>query len=210
MMKGEFEISLTCHFNTMALMFPPLLRLQSAERQEIIPDSVTSLHSLRGDSTSEPISQKVTVSNAVDKGGVSINYTGSTFTIDPCVSFKAPPSSATSSSSCVNSVSMCKSSNCNALSINDGASEMMIMPSCLSGNMSLTMEFLNKDGRVGIYLPEERKKRVAKFHLKRKMRIWRKRIKYDCRKKLADSRPRIKGRFVRRSDVESDSIDDAD
>ena len=80
----------------------------------------------------------------------------------------------------------------------------------MSGNMSLTMEFLNKDGRVGIYLPEERKKRVAKFHLKRKMRVWRKRIKYDCRKKLADSRPRIKGRFVRRSDVESDSIDDAD
>lgn len=63
------------------------------------------------------------------------------------------------------------------------------------------MELLNKGGRIGIYLPEERKARIAKFHSKRKLRIWRKRIKYDCRKKLADSRPRIKGRFVKRSDT---------
>jgi len=78
-MTGEFEISLTFHFNTTALMLPPLLRLQSAERQENIPDSVTSLHSLRGDTTSEPISQKLTVNTAADKGGMSKNYTGSTF-----------------------------------------------------------------------------------------------------------------------------------
>ncbi|KAL3933557.1 MAG: hypothetical protein SGBAC_010341 [Bacillariaceae sp.] len=66
------------------------------------------------------------------------------------------------------------------------------------------MELLNKDGRIGIYLPEARRARIARFHAKRKMRIWRKRIKYDCRKKLADSRPRIKGRFVKRSDMEGD------
>jgi hypothetical protein len=64
------------------------------------------------------------------------------------------------------------------------------------------MELLNKDGRIGIYLPEARRARIARFHAKRKMRIWRKRIKYDCRKKLADSRPRIKGRFVKRSDMD--------
>jgi len=63
------------------------------------------------------------------------------------------------------------------------------------------MELLNKEGRIGIYLPEERKARILKFYSKREKRIWRKRIKYDCRKKLADSRPRIKGRFVKRSDL---------
>jgi hypothetical protein len=66
------------------------------------------------------------------------------------------------------------------------------------------MELLNKDGRIGIYLPEARRVRIARFHAKRKLRIWRKRIKYDCRKKLADSRPRIKGRFVKRSDLDDD------
>lgn len=73
-----------------------------------------------------------------------------------------------------------------------------------NGNTPATfqMELLNKDGRIGIYLPEARRARIARFHAKRKMRIWRKRIKYDCRKKLADSRPRIKGRFVKRSDMD--------
>ena len=92
----------------------------------------------------------------------------------------------------------------------DSASgEMATLPSALSTNTAngaspatFQLELLNKDGRIGIYLPEARKARIARFHAKRKMRIWRKRIKYDCRKKLADSRPRIKGRFVKRSDVD--------
>jgi hypothetical protein len=88
--------------------------------------------------------------------------------------------------------------------------QMATLPSSLSGGVSTSaqspptfqMELLNKDGRIGIYLPEARRLRIARFHAKRKMRIWRKRIKYDCRKKLADSRPRIKGRFVKRSDMD--------
>uniref|UniRef100_A0A7S4N7Z6 CCT domain-containing protein n=1 Tax=Odontella aurita TaxID=265563 RepID=A0A7S4N7Z6_9STRA len=83
-----------------------------------------------------------------------------------------------------------------------------VVPSSLNGtatsHTACPMELLNKGGRIGIYLPEARKARIAKFHSKRKMRIWRKRIKYDCRKKLADSRPRIKGRFVKRSDMDEE------
>jgi CCT motif len=73
-----------------------------------------------------------------------------------------------------------------------------------STTAALTLELLNKDGRIGIYLPDARRARIARFHAKRSKRIWRKRIKYDCRKKLADSRPRIKGRFVKRSDMDDD------
>lgn len=48
---------------------------------------------------------------------------------------------------------------------------------------------LNKGGRIGMYLPEARRPRIARFHAKCKMRIWRKRIiEYDCNKKAADSR----------------------
>ncbi|TDH73082.1 hypothetical protein CCR75_003701 [Bremia lactucae] len=54
-----------------------------------------------------------------------------------------------------------------------------------------------RDKKIGSYTPTERKLRLEKFHEKRKNRTWKKSIKYDCRKKLADDRPRIKGRFVR-------------
>jgi len=60
-----------------------------------------------------------------------------------------------------------------------------------------------ESGKVGAYSPEERKERIRRFLAKRSKRVWRRTIKYDCRKKLADGRPRIKGRFVKREEEEN-------
>eukprot|EP00744_Colponema_vietnamica_P001892 GILI01003069.1.p1 GENE.GILI01003069.1~~GILI01003069.1.p1 ORF type:complete len:298 (+),score=67.84 GILI01003069.1:110-1003(+) len=51
-------------------------------------------------------------------------------------------------------------------------------------------------GKVGAYSPESRRRRVLRFWEKKKRRIWDKKISYDCRKRVADARLRIKGRFV--------------
>ena len=45
--------------------------------------------------------------------------------------------------------------------------------------------------------PQERNIIIRRFHDKRKKRVWKKKIRYDCRKSLADSRVRVKGRFVK-------------
>eukprot|EP01039_Chlorochromonas_danica_P008214 gene8214-9061_t len=68
-------------------------------------------------------------------------------------------------------------------------------------------DVINKNGRVGIYTKEERAAIVARFHEKRKRRVWQKRIRYVCRKSLADRRLRVKGRFVKM--VSSDDQSDA-
>ena len=40
------------------------------------------------------------------------------------------------------------------------------------------------------------------FFEKRKQRVWTKKVKYDVRKNFADSRLRVKGRFVKKEDEE--------
>jgi hypothetical protein len=55
-------------------------------------------------------------------------------------------------------------------------------------------------GKVGSYTREERRRIIDRFIKKRDQRIWRKRVKYDVRKSFADSRLRVKGRFVRKED----------
>jgi len=61
----------------------------------------------------------------------------------------------------------------------------------------------NKNGRIGIYTPNERSAIIAKFNSKRTRRVWNKKIRYNCRKNLADRRVRVKGRFVKRSSEEA-------
>jgi len=57
-------------------------------------------------------------------------------------------------------------------------------------------------GQVGGYSPESRRQRIEKFLQKRQNRVWMKRVKYDVRKNFADSRLRVKGRFVKKEDEE--------
>ncbi|KAB1668853.1 hypothetical protein ES319_1Z102200v1 [Gossypium barbadense] len=55
--------------------------------------------------------------------------------------------------------------------------------------------------KVGRYNPEERQERISKYRAKRNQRNFNKTIKYACRKTLADSRPRIRGRFARNDEA---------
>jgi hypothetical protein len=72
-------------------------------------------------------------------------------------------------------------------------------------------QIFEKAGRIGIYTKEERSVIIAKFYEKRKRRVWNKKIRYNCRKNLADRRVRVKGRFVRAADREKMmNEDDAD
>ena len=56
----------------------------------------------------------------------------------------------------------------------------------------------NTAGRIGIYNPAQRRALLARFAEKRRRRVWRKKVRYTCRKHLADNRIRVKGRFVKR------------
>lgn len=56
------------------------------------------------------------------------------------------------------------------------------------------------DGWVGAYSPDSRQLRVNRFLEKRNKRVWVKKVKYDVRKNFADSRLRVKGRFVKKED----------
>jgi hypothetical protein len=55
---------------------------------------------------------------------------------------------------------------------------------------------------VGSYSPEARRKRIERFLEKRKKRVWSKKVDYDVRKNFANSRLRVKGRFVKKEDEE--------
>lgn len=49
------------------------------------------------------------------------------------------------------------------------------------------------------YLEETREVKIERYRMKKSRRIWGRKISYDCRKKVADGRERINGRFVKKS-----------
>uniref|UniRef100_A0A0D9WHH1 CCT domain-containing protein n=1 Tax=Leersia perrieri TaxID=77586 RepID=A0A0D9WHH1_9ORYZ len=59
--------------------------------------------------------------------------------------------------------------------------------------------------KVGRYSAEERKERIERYRVKRHQRNFHKKITYACRKTLADSRPRVQGRFARNADTENEA-----
>lgn len=59
------------------------------------------------------------------------------------------------------------------------------------------------NGKIGSYLPPARRELLQKFLEKRQKRTWKKKVKYDVRKNFADSRLRVKGRFVKKEDEET-------
>ncbi|MFQ6631349.1 hypothetical protein Gotur_009376 [Gossypium turneri] len=55
----------------------------------------------------------------------------------------------------------------------------------------------NKVGKLSV---QQRKDKIQRYMKKRKERNFSKKIKYACRKTLADSRPRVRGRFAKNDD----------
>ncbi|WOL06164.1 hypothetical protein Cni_G14896 [Canna indica] len=56
-------------------------------------------------------------------------------------------------------------------------------------------------GKVGRLSAEERKEKIKRYMKKRNNRNFSKKIKYACRKTLADSRPRVRGRFAKNDEL---------
>ncbi|KAK1357357.1 CCT domain-containing protein [Heracleum sosnowskyi] len=69
-------------------------------------------------------------------------------------------------------------------------------------NESSIIECMN--AKACKYSPEEKKEKIEKYRSKRNQRNFNKKIKYVCRKTLADSRPRIRGRFAKNNDDENE------
>ncbi|CAI9776718.1 unnamed protein product [Fraxinus pennsylvanica] len=70
--------------------------------------------------------------------------------------------------------------------------------SAMANEVSI-IEGMNKACR---YSPEEKKERIERYRNKRNLRNFNKKIKYECRKTLADSRPRIRGRFTKNDEID--------
>ena len=64
------------------------------------------------------------------------------------------------------------------------------------------IKVVETEGNIGKYSPEARKERLREFMAKRSKRIWTKQTRYQVRTMVADSRLRVKGRFLNKEDEE--------
>ncbi|KAI4318161.1 hypothetical protein L6164_025964 [Bauhinia variegata] len=72
-----------------------------------------------------------------------------------------------------------------------------------ASSTTLTPEISNLEDstlKVGKLSVEQRKEKIHRYMKKRNERNFSKKIKYACRKTLADSRPRVRGRFAKNDD----------
>eukprot|EP00798_Chlamydomonas_sp_ICE-L_P014779 gene14779-20829_t len=69
-----------------------------------------------------------------------------------------------------------------------------------SGNLAEQLHGM-QGARGGRLNPEERLNKILHYRQKRQERNFNRTIKYQCRKSLADTRPRVRGRFARNDDV---------
>ncbi|KAK7391653.1 hypothetical protein VNO78_20070 [Psophocarpus tetragonolobus] len=82
-----------------------------------------------------------------------------------------------------------------------GTESQQLVPG--AGSSAITPEISNLEDssfKVGKLSVEQRKEKINRYMKKRNERNFSKKIKYACRKTLADSRPRVRGRFAKNDD----------
>ncbi|CAJ1974390.1 unnamed protein product [Sphenostylis stenocarpa] len=72
-----------------------------------------------------------------------------------------------------------------------------------NGNMNIVQSPLERPFLISNCTSEERFQKLSRYRNKRTKRNFGRKIKYACRKALADSQPRIRGRFARTEECES-------
>ncbi|CAO2821299.1 unnamed protein product [Amaranthus hypochondriacus] len=73
----------------------------------------------------------------------------------------------------------------------------------VNGNRSLIHSPLQQPPLIGHCPSEERMQQLSRYRIKKSRRNFGRKIKYACRKALADSQPRIRGRFAKTEDADS-------
>lgn len=74
--------------------------------------------------------------------------------------------------------------------------QSMYMPQEAKGLGTLSNQI-----RIGKLTVEQRRQKIERYRDKREKRVWRKKISYTCRKRVADQRIRIKGRFISKTEA---------